>query len=143
MESALLFALLTGVSAASYSIFQKIGSTSINPALGAMIVSVVAFTINFCIFLSMKFHGEKILITNKGIWVLVLVGVAAAGIDFFALMAYSRGLKLSSSVIIGGVSVAIVLLASFLLFKESFSFVKLLALGLIVAGTLLLQRLGV
>jgi multidrug transporter EmrE-like cation transporter len=43
---------------------------------------------------------------------------------------------------IGGTSTALVLLLGFLLLKEPFTRVRLLAVGLIVAGVFLLQRQG-
>jgi multidrug transporter EmrE-like cation transporter len=43
---------------------------------------------------------------------------------------------------IGGTSTALVLLVGFLLLKEPFTWVRLLAVGLIVAGVFLLQRQG-
>ena len=143
MNSALIFALLAGMSIGLYSFFQKLGSTNINPALGSMVVSAVAFTINLVILLSMKIRNQEILFTNKGLKLLILVGIAAAGIDFFSLLAYSRGLRLTSSFIIGGVQTAIVLTGGYLVLKEPFDLARLFALALIIIGTFLLQRFGV
>ena len=44
--SAVLFALLAGASAATWTLCLKLGSTRVNAALGAMIISGVAFVIN-------------------------------------------------------------------------------------------------
>ena len=71
-----------------------------------------------------------------------MVGVAAACADLFTLSAYARGLKITSSFVIGGTSTALVLLIGFVLLKEPFTWLKLLAIGLIVAGIGLLQREG-
>lgn len=139
---ALLFAILTGVSAGSYSIFQKLGSTKINPALGAMIVSTVAFFINLLIFLKMKVSGAKILFTTRGLFFLILVGVAAAGIDLFGLLSYSKGLKVTSSFIISGVHAFLVLFAGFILLKEPFNLGRLIGIIFIIGGILLLEKFG-
>lgn len=143
MDAALIFGILTGVSIAAYTIFQKLGSTNINPALGAMIVSTVAFLVNFFVLFGMRLKQQAILFTTKGLWLLILVGIAAAGIDLFGLIAYSKGLKITSSFIIGGVQTAIILLFGFLALKEPFSLGRLVAIGLIIAGILLLQRYGI
>jgi uncharacterized membrane protein len=143
MNITLVFAILSGVSVAAYSIFQKLGSTNINPALGAMIVSTVAFFINLLVLFGMKIKDQAILFTSKGLWLLILVGIAAAGVDLFGLLAYSKGLKITSSFIIGGVQTAIILMFGFLALKEPFSLGRLIGIGLIIAGTLLLHRYGI
>lgn len=90
LNPVLVFALLAGVSAGSYAIFQKLGSTSINPPFGAMIVSVVAFTVNLFILVVMKLKGQEILVTSKGLLLLVFVGLAAAGIDFLVYLLFQK-----------------------------------------------------
>jgi hypothetical protein len=75
--SAIHFAMLSGVSAATWTICLKLGSTKINAALGAM------FTL--------RAHGHEIVLTQEAFWLLVVAGIAAAGVDIFALLAYERG----------------------------------------------------
>jgi drug/metabolite transporter (DMT)-like permease len=53
-----------------------------------------------------------------------------------------RGLKATSSFVIGGTSAALVLLVGFLVLREPFTWIKLVAIGLIAAGIYLLQREG-
>ena len=62
--------------------------------------------------------------------------------DIFALFAYDRGLKVTSSFFIGGTSTLLVVLSGFLLLQEPFTWMRLLAIGLIVGGSLLLQAQG-
>lgn len=143
MDVALIFAVLAGISIAAYTIFQKLGSTNINPALGAMAISTVAFIVNLIILLGMKVKNQAILFTTKGLWLLILVGIAAAGIDLFGLLAYSKGLKVTSSFIIGGISAVIILLFGFLVLKEQFTLGRLIAIILIALGTILFQRYGI
>jgi uncharacterized membrane protein len=73
---------------------------------------------------------------------LVLAGVAAAGVDLFALLAYERGLRPTSSLIVGGTSAALVLLVGFLALQEPLTWVRLVAVVLIAAGVVLLQAQG-
>ena len=73
---------------------------------------------------------------------MVLAGVAAAGVDIFGLLAYEQGLRVTSSFYIGGTSTVLVLLVGFLLFQEPFTWTRLLAIAMIVGGSLLLQAQG-
>ena len=59
--------------------------------------------------------------------------------NLFTLLAYASGLRVTSSFVIGGTSTLLVLLVGFLFLKESFTWAKLLAIGLIVGGTFLLR----
>jgi multidrug transporter EmrE-like cation transporter len=56
------------------------------------------------------------------------------------LSAYSSGLKVTSTFVIGGTSTALVLLVGFMVLREPFTWMKLFAIGLIAAGMFLLQR---
>ncbi len=49
---------------------------------------------------------------------------------------------MTSSFVIGGISAVLVLLVGFVILKEPFSWSKLVAVGLILGGTILLQRIG-
>jgi drug/metabolite transporter (DMT)-like permease len=142
-SAAFLFALLAGVSMATYTVFLRLASPSIHPALGAAIITGVALLVNASLVLTMRATGAPLAFTSTSIYFLVVVGVAAACADLFTLSAYARGLKITSSFMIGGTSTAIVLLVGFLLLKEPFTWLKLLAVGFIVTGVFLLQREGV
>jgi len=58
------------------------------------------------------------------------------------LLAYERGLRLSSSLIVGGTSTALVLVIGFVALQEPVTWARVLALGLIAVGVLLLQTQG-
>ena len=72
----------------------------------------------------------------------VIAGTGASGVDIFALLAYERGLRVTSSLILSGTSTALVLLVGFLALQDPFTWVRLVAIALIVAGMLLLQAQG-
>jgi uncharacterized membrane protein len=137
-----LFAVLAGVSAGTWTICSKLGSTKINAALGAMVITGVAFLVNSVTLLTMRARGHEIVLSQRGVWLLVLAGIAAAGVDLFALLAYERGLRATSSLIVGGTSAVLVLLVGFLALREPLSWVRLVAIVLIAAGILLLQVQG-
>jgi uncharacterized membrane protein len=142
LTSAVLFALLAGASAATWTICLKLGSTKINAALGAMVITAVAFVVNSVAMFAMRAHGHEIVLRQEAFWLLVIAGIAAAGVDIFALLAYEAGLRVTSSLIIGGTSTALVLLVGFLVLQEPLTGVRGVAIALIAAGIFLLQVHG-
>lgn len=83
--SAFAFALLAGVSVAAYSIFLRLASGGIHPALGAAVITGVAFLVNVAIAASRHATGSPLSVSAPS--VALLVGVAAAGADLFTLSA--------------------------------------------------------
>ena len=142
MPTSVLFALLAGASAATWTLCLKLGSTKINVALGALVVTSGAFVANSIILLAMRAHGHEIVFQRQAVWQLALAGIAAAGVDVFTLLAYERGLRITSSLIVGGTSTALVLLIGFVVLQEPVSWIRVLAIVLIATGILLLQTQG-
>ena len=142
LSPAILFAVLAGASAATWTVCLKLGSTKVSPALGAMVITGAAFVVNVIVLVTMRVHGQEIVFRREAFWTLAIAGVAASGVDIFALLAYERGLRVTSSLIIGGTSTALVLLVGFVALQEPVTPVRLLAIALIVAGMVLLQRQG-
>src|SRR5215475_5928487 len=139
----LLFALAAGTMSASYAIFLRLSAGSINPAVGALIISGVALPFTAVVFAILRVWNPGMMVTTKGLSMMVLAGIAAASTTIFGLLAYARGFKLSSSPIITATQMSVVLLVGFVFLKEPFSIGRLLALMLIVLGILVLQRQGV
>src|SRR5262245_37922853 len=93
----LLFALAAGTMFASYAIFLRLSAGSINPAVGALIISGVVFPFTAIVFAILRVWHSGTMITTKGLLLMVLAGIAAASTTIFGLLAYARGFKLSSS----------------------------------------------
>ena len=140
--SAIVFAMLAGVSAATWTVCLKLGSTRINAALGAMVITAVAFVVNSLVMMTMRAQGQEIVLRRDAFWTLAAAGIAAAEVDVFALLAYKRGLRVTSSLIIGGTSTALVLLVGFVALQEPLTWMRALAIALIAAGIFLLQTQG-
>ena len=140
--SAMLFAILAGTSAAAWTICLKLGSARINPALGAMVISGAAFVVNAVATLALKTQGHELVVRRDAFRLLAIAGIAASGVDIFGLLAYERGLRVTASLVISATSIALTLLVGFLALQEPLGGVRLLALGLIAAGVLLLQSSG-
>jgi len=142
VSRAVLFAVLAGVSAATWTICLKLASSKITPALGALVITTGALLVNAVVIVVTRASGQEIVFTREALWLMALAGLAAAGVDIFGLLAYDRGLKVTSSFFMGGTSTVLVLLAGFLAFQEPFTWMRLLAIGMIVGGSLLLQAQG-
>jgi drug/metabolite transporter (DMT)-like permease len=142
VSRAVLFAVLAGVSAATWTICLKLASSKITPALGALVITTGALLVNAAATLVTRANGQAIVFTREALWLLALAGLAAAGVDIFGLLAYDRGLRVTSSFFMGGTSTVLVLLAGFLAFQEPFTWMRLLAIAMIVGGSLLLQAQG-
>jgi drug/metabolite transporter (DMT)-like permease len=141
MAHDLTFAILAGLAVATYSIFLKLASPGIHPLLGATIITGVAFLANLALTVA-KVSGAPITLTTQSLHFVIVVGLAAACADLFTLSAYASGLKVTSTLVIGGTSTAVVLLVGFVGLREPFTWSKLSALALIVTGIVLLQREG-
>jgi drug/metabolite transporter (DMT)-like permease len=142
VSRAVLFAVLAGVAAATWTICLKLASSRITPALGALVITTGALLVNAVVIVVTRASGQEIVFTREALWLMALAGLAAAGVDIFGLLAYDRGLKVTSSFFMGGTSTVLVLLAGFLAFQEPFTWMRLLAIGMIVGGSLLLQAQG-
>jgi drug/metabolite transporter (DMT)-like permease len=142
LSSALLFAVLAGAAAATWTVCLKLGSTKISATLGAMVVSGIALVANTVAFALMRAGGHQVVFRKEAFWLLVIAGLGASGVDIFALLAYERGLRVTSSLILSGTSTALVLIVGFLALQEPFTWGRLAALALIVAGMLLYQVQG-
>jgi|SRR5882672_9231908 len=128
MTPALVFALLAGISMAGYSIFLRLASPGIHPAIGATIVTGVAFAANLALTLVLRATGAQMTFTAQSVYLAMVVGLAAACADFFTLSAYGKGLQVTSSFVIVGASTILVLLIGFLVLKEPFTWTKLFLL---------------
>ena len=127
---------------AVYSICLRLALSGIHPVLGATVITGSAFAVNLVMLVVVRAAGAQMLASSRSLALVVLVGAAAAFADSFTLSAYARGLEVTSSFVIGGTSAALVLLIGFLVLREPLTWVKLLAVALIVAGVLRLQQKG-
>ncbi len=142
LTTPVLLALLAGASAATWTLCLKLGSGKINAALGAMVIAGVAFVVNAATVLVMRGQGHEIAVKQEAVWLLVVAGIAASGVDIFQLLAYEHGLRVTSSFLIGGTSTVLVLLVGFAALHEPLTWVRALAIAMIAAGMLLLQSQG-
>ena len=141
MNQGIAFAVAAAAFFGLWTVFHQLASTYIDKVFGAILVSFTAVILGLPILL-LTTESSKWVSHPKGIIFLVLAGLCAFGIDFFVLRAYATGLPISigGPLVIGG-SIAVAVIASFFL-GDTFSAQKILGIGLIVAGAVILSRLS-
>lgn len=138
MAHDLTFAFLAGFRDGHVLDLPQAGISRHSPRTG------VAFLANLALTVTLKASGAPVSLTKQSsLYFVSVVGLAAACADLFTLSAYSSGLKVTSTFVIGGTSTALVLLVGFMVLKEPFTWMKLFAIGLIAIGVFLLQRQGI
>lgn len=142
MSRAIVFAVLAGLGAATWTICLKLASSRVSAVVGAIVITTGALAANLIVLGVMKAGGHQTVFSRESLWLLLAAGMAAASVDLFGLLAYQHGLRVTSSFVISGSSTLAVLLAGFLLLQEPFTWGRLLAVALITAGILLYQVQG-
>ena len=89
--SAITFAFFAAGAFGLWTVFHKLAAPHINQIFGAIIVSLTA-VIAGAIILLPKLKTVTLIQNQKGVYFLVLAGLMAFAIDYFALQAYSKGL---------------------------------------------------
>lgn len=135
MSQGIIFAILGALSFGLWTIFHQQASSHINSLFGAILVSFTAVVVGIFIFFP-KIKTVTLYSDPKGIILLILAGVCALGIDYFALKAYSSGLEVSvgGPIIIAG-SIMIAAIIGFIFLNESVSVLKLAGILLIIIGS--------
>jgi transporter family protein len=137
---AIAFAVLAALSAGSYSILQRVAAPTVNQAFGAMLISLTAALVSAVVLFWTR-HNRPLYNDLSSLPWIGLIGIAAFSIDYFSLQAYSRGLSVSvGSPIFIGISIATASIAGFVM-GESVTVMKLLGIGLIVLGTVIVSVL--
>ena len=139
--NAIMFVMIAALAAGLYSVLQRIAAPGIDQALGALVIALVAAAISFAVLMATRDH-RSFEFAPSIIALVALTGVAAFSVDYFSLQAYSRGLSLSvGSPIFIGMSIATASLAGFFI-GESVTLTKLLGIGLVVVGAVVLTVFG-
>ena len=140
-RDAIAFALIAAFAGGAYSILQRIAASGLNQAFGALLISLTAAFVSAIVLVCTR-DGRPLYSDASLLPWLGLVGIAAFSIDYFSLQAYSRGLAVSvGSPIFIGVSIMTASLVGFTM-GESVTSMKLLGIGLIVLGAVIVSALA-
>jgi transporter family protein len=137
----LLLALLTALCLAGYNFFIKLASDHLPPAVGAVVLQLVAAGLGAAWLLKLKLQGQPLVVSGKGLALAALAGVSVGVAEILTFVVFSRGVPASvgTPVIVGG-SVLLAALLGLVLLREGLSLGQAGGLVLIVAGIALLAR---
>ena len=141
MNPGITFAIIAAVAFGAWTVFHQQASDKINYLFGAIIVSLTAVIVGL-IFLLPNIKTTNLFSNPKGILFMILAGVCALAIDYFALKAYGSGLAISVAgpIIIGG-SIAVAVLIGFFL-GESITLIKMSGLLFVIIGSIILSTVS-
>ena len=140
MPRSLLFILLAAAAAGLWSILISRASKLVHPLVGVGVVEGSALVLVLILVVRHRTDLSGAL-TPVGVGLLVLSGLCVFSVDYFSLRAYEMGMELSvgAPTIAAGAILVPALVG--LLLGEGISALKLVGIGLIGAGVLLLTRL--
>jgi len=125
-------ALSSALSYASYNIFIKLGSSSISPLLGGVILQTIAALLGTCL---LGVSNDKLAYDKKGIMWSALAGIAVGAAELLSFQVSAMGVEASRStpVMIGG-SVVFGSFLGFALLKERMTIKGWFGVFLVVVG---------
>ena len=141
MASWLPLALLTALCLALYNVFIKLASGHLAPAVGAVVLQLVAAALGAAWLINLRLHGQPLPLTRTGLGLAALAGLGVGLAEILTFAVFQRGVPASvgTPVIVGG-SVLLTALLGLGLLRESLSLAQAGGLLCIVAGIALLAR---
>jgi transporter family protein len=134
-------ALLTAFCLAGYNFFIKLAANHLPPAVGAVVLQLVAAALGATWLLKLKLQGQPLVVSGKGLALAALAGLSVGVAEILTFVVFGRGLPASigTPVIVGG-SVLLAALLGLVVLREALTLGQAGGLVLIVAGIALLAR---
>jgi transporter family protein len=134
-------ALLTAFCLALYNLFIKLASNHLPPAVGAVVLQLVAAALGGLWLLKLKLQGAPLPLSPRGLGLAALAGLGVGLAEILTFVVFQRGVNSSvgTPVIVGG-SVLLTALLGLGLLRETLTLPQLGGLVLIVAGIALVAR---
>lgn len=141
MPTWLPLALLTALCLAGYNVFIKLAAQHLPPAVGAVVLQLVAATLGALWLLQLKLRGQPLPVSSRGLALAGLAGLSVGAAEILTFVVFKRGVPASvgTPVIVGG-SVLLAALLGLGLLRESLTLTQVAGLTLVVAGIALLAR---
>ena len=141
MTNWLPLALLTALCLALYNFFIKLAANHVSPAVGAVVLQLVAAALGAAWLLKMKLQGQPMAISGKGLGLAAMAGLGVGLAEILTFVVFQRGVNssLGTPVIVGG-SVLLTALLGLVVLREAMSISQAGGFLLIVAGIALLAR---
>ena len=134
-------ALLTALCLALYNFFIKLVANYVPPAVGAVVLQLVAAALGAAWLLKLKLQGQPLAISGKGLGLAALAGLGVGLAEILTFVVFQRGVNSSvgTPVIVGG-SVLLTAVLGVVVLREALTLPQAGGLVLIVAGIALLAR---
>ena len=141
MTNWLPLSLLTALCLALYNFFIKLAANHVSPAMGAVVLQLVAAALGAAWLFKMKLQGQPMDISGKGLGLAALAGLGVGLAEILTFVVFQRGVNSSvgTPVIVGG-SVLLTALLGLVVLREAMSISQAGGLLLIVAGIALLAK---
>ena len=141
LNSWLPLALLTALCLALYNFFIKLAANHVPPAVGAVVLQLVAAALGAAWLLKLKLQGQPLAVSGKGLALAALAGVGVGLAEILTFVVFQRGVNSSvgTPVIVGG-SVLLTALLGLGLLREGLTLTQAAGLLLVVVGIALLAR---
>ena len=141
MANWLPLALLTALCLALYNFFIKLASNHVSPAVGAVVLQLVAAALGGVWLLKLMLQGQPLALSGKGLGLAALAGLGVGLAEILTFVVFQRGLNSSvgTPVIVGG-SVLLTAVLGLVVLRETLTFSQAGGLLFIVVGIALLGR---
>lgn len=139
MTRSMHFILLAATAAGAWSVLMSRAAKQVHPVIGAGLIEGSALVLVIALVLRQDIELSRSF-TPLGLVLLTLCGLCVFAVDFFSLRAYDMGLAVSVGapiVAAGAILVPVVVGAAL---GESLDFARILGIGLIAGGVLILAR---
>ena len=141
MANWLPLALLTALCLALYNFFIKLASNHVSPAVGAVVLQLVAAALGGVWLLKLMLQGHPLVLSGKGLGLAALAGLGVGLAEILTFVVFQRGVNSSvgTPVIVGG-SVLLTAVLGLVVLRETLTFSQAGGLLFIVVGIALLGR---
>ena len=141
MANWLPLALLTALCLAFYNFFIKLASNHVPPAVGAVVLQLVAAALGGVWLLKLMLQGQPLAVSGKGLGLAALAGLGVGLAEILTFVVFQRGVNSSvgTPVIVGG-SVLLTAVLGLVVLREMLTFSQAGGLLFIVVGIALLAR---
>ena len=141
MSNWLPLALLTALCLALYNFFIKLAANHVPPAVGAVVLQLVAAALGAAWLLKLKLQGQPLLLSGKGLGLAALAGLGVGLAEILTFVVFQRGVNSSvgTPVIVGG-SVLLTAMLGLVVLREAMTYSQAGGLLFIVVGIALLAR---
>ena len=134
-------ALLTALCLALYNFFIKLASNHVSPAVGAVVLQLVAAALGGVWLLKMMLQRQPLALSGKGLGLAALAGLGVGLAEILTFVVFQRGVNSSvGTPVIVGSSVLLTAVLGLVVLRETLTFSQAGGLLFIVVGIALLAR---